>query len=62
MVRAMGESTAAPVVVDRGAGAGGELVLRRAGAHYEIISNGVFLMDTRGGASERLLVRAAVQN
>ncbi|MBB4775235.1 spermidine synthase [Actinomadura livida] len=50
-----------PVVVERAAGVGGELVLRRAGAHYEIISNGVFLMDTRGGASERLLVRAAVQ-
>ncbi|MGP4025725.1 spermidine synthase [Actinomadura sp. 3N407] len=48
-----------PVVVERADGAGGELVLRRAGAHYEIISNGVFLMDTRGGTSERLLVRAA---
>lgn len=50
-----------PVVVERAAGVGGELVLRRAGEHYEIISNGVFLMDTRGGASERLLVRAAVE-
>ncbi|HEU5160300.1 MAG TPA: spermidine synthase [Streptosporangiaceae bacterium] len=50
-----------PVVVDRAAGmAGGELVLRRAGGDYEIISNGVFLMDTRGGRSERLLVRAAL--
>lgn len=48
-----------PVVVARADGAGGELVLRRAGAHYEIISNGVFLMDTRNGESERLLVRAA---
>ncbi|MEV5830988.1 spermidine synthase [Spirillospora sp. NPDC052242] len=46
-------------VVERAAGIGGELVLRRDGAHYEIISNGVFLMDTRGGTSERLLVRAA---
>ncbi|MBE1536434.1 spermidine synthase family protein [Actinomadura algeriensis] len=46
-------------VVERAAGIGGELVLRRTGEHYEIISNGVFLMDTRGGASERLLVRAA---
>ncbi|XRQ15027.1 spermidine synthase [Actinomadura welshii] len=52
----------APVVVDRAAGVGGELVLRRDGAHYEIISNGVFLMDTRGGASERLLVRAALED
>jgi spermidine synthase len=51
----------APAVVDRAAGAaGGDLVLRRAGAHFEIISNGVFLMDTRGGRSERLLVRAAL--
>ncbi|RSN40476.1 MULTISPECIES: spermidine synthase [Actinomadura] len=46
-------------VVERAAGVGGELVLRRDGAHYEIISNGVFLMDTRDGRSERLLVRAA---
>ncbi|QFG26688.1 spermidine synthase [Actinomadura sp. WMMB 499] len=46
-------------VLERAAGVGGELVLRRDGGHYEIISNGVFLMDTRGGASERLLVRAA---
>jgi len=38
----------------------GELVLRRAGPHYEIVSNGTFLMDTRNGASERELVRAAV--
>jgi spermidine synthase len=52
---------AAPVVVERAPGrAGGELVLRRAGADFEIISNGVFLMDTRGGRSERLLVRAAL--
>ncbi|SPT57922.1 spermidine synthase [Actinomadura madurae] len=50
-----------PVVVERAAGAGGELVLRRDGAHYEIISNGVFLMDTRNGESERLLVRAAAE-
>jgi spermidine synthase len=37
----------------------GELVLRRVGPHHEIIANGVFLMDTRNGESERLLVRAA---
>lgn len=47
-------------VVDRVTTANGELVLRRDGEHFEIISNGTFLMDTRGGASERLLVRAAV--
>ncbi|HEY3682748.1 MAG TPA: spermidine synthase [Streptosporangiaceae bacterium] len=39
----------------------GELVLRRAGGHYEIVSNGTFLMDTRDGRSERLLVDAAVE-
>ncbi|MUL40456.1 spermidine synthase [Streptomonospora sp. PA3] len=50
-----------PVVVDRTTGAtGGELVLRRAGEHFEIISNGVFLMDTRDGASEREMVRACL--
>lgn len=48
------------VVVERAQGPGGELALRAApGGHYEIISNGVFLMDTRNGESERLLVRAA---
>jgi spermidine synthase len=46
-----------PVVVERDRTERGELVLRRAGEHFEIISNGVFLMDTRGGESERLLVR-----
>ena len=35
-------------------------MLRRAQAQHEIIHNGVFLMDTRNGASERLLVRAAL--
>jgi spermidine synthase len=38
----------------------GELVLRRDGTAYEVISNGVFLMDTRDGRSERLLVTAAL--
>jgi spermidine synthase len=37
----------------------GELVLRGDGVHFEVIANGMFLMDTRGGASERLLVDAA---
>jgi spermidine synthase len=35
-------------------------VLRQRGEHLEVISNGVFLMDTRDGRSERLLVRAAL--
>ena len=47
-------------VVDRVTTGRGELVLRRAGEHFEIISNGVFLMDTRNGASERVLVREAL--
>ncbi|GAA4951690.1 spermidine synthase [Actinoplanes utahensis] len=38
----------------------GELVLRRRDGHFELISNGVFLMDTRSGESERMLIRAAV--
>ncbi|MEY9214146.1 spermidine synthase [Thermobifida halotolerans] len=51
-----------PVVVDRARGvSGGELVLRRVGADYEIISNGVFLMDTRDGRSEREMVRACLR-
>lgn len=47
-------------VIDRQAGAAGELVLRQVDDAYEIIANGVFLMDTRNGESERLLVRAAL--
>ena len=46
--------------VERVAGVGGELALRRDGEHFEIISNGTFLMDTRSSESERLLVRAAL--
>jgi spermidine synthase len=38
----------------------GELALRRSGTDFEIISNGVFLMDTRDGRSERLMVTAAL--
>jgi spermidine synthase len=49
-------------LIDRAEGrAGGDLVLRRTGTDYEIISNGVFLMDTRNGESERLLVNAAAE-
>jgi spermidine synthase len=47
-------------VLDRVDTPRGELVLRGDGRHFEVISNGVFLMDTRDGASERLLVRAAL--
>jgi spermidine synthase len=38
----------------------GELQLQRRGDHFEIISNGVFLMATYNGESERLLVTAAL--
>ena len=48
-------------VYERRTGENGELVLRGDGRHFEIISNGVFLMDTRAGESERLLVRAALE-
>ncbi|MET7752199.1 spermidine synthase [Micromonospora sp. NPDC005367] len=47
-------------VVDRVVTDRGELVLRRCAEHLEIISNGVFLMDTRAGSSERLLVRESL--
>lgn len=35
-------------------------MLRRAGRHFEVIANGTFLMDTRDGRSERVLVREAL--
>jgi spermidine synthase len=38
----------------------GELVLSRVGEHFEIVRDGVFLMDTRDGRSERLLATAAL--
>jgi spermidine synthase len=49
-----------PIVVDRVLTPRGELVLRREDEHFEVISNGVFLMDTRDGRSARLLVTAAL--
>ncbi len=49
-----------PVVVERRATPRGELVLRQAGEHYEVIANGTFLMDTRDGRSERALAREAL--
>lgn len=47
-------------VVERVKTPRGELALRTDGKHFEVISNGVFLMDTRDGRSERLLVTAAL--
>jgi spermidine synthase len=49
-----------PEVLDRVTTPRGELVLRRVEGVFEVISNGVFLMDSRDGRSERALVRAAV--
>jgi spermidine synthase len=49
-----------PEVLDRVSTPRGELVLRRVGDDLEIVSNGVFLMDSRDGRSERALVREAV--
>ncbi|WP_461035266.1 spermidine synthase family protein [Streptomyces mayteni] len=48
-----------PVVLARGEGPYGEVVLRRHGALLQIIANGCFLMDTSDGRSERLLVTEA---
>jgi spermidine synthase len=57
----MGEHPASSTeILDRAITARGELVLRRVGTHFEVISNGVFLMDTRDGRSERALVREAL--
>jgi spermidine synthase len=51
-----------PTVLDRRDGVGGELILRAADGHFEVIANGVFLMDTRNGESERLLIDAAAEH
>ena len=48
------------LIVERRQTPRGELVLRRAGADFEVIADGTFLMDTRDGRSERLLVREAI--
>lgn len=47
-------------VVERVSGSGGELQLQQRGAHYEMIYNGVFLMATYNGASERAAVNKAL--
>lgn len=48
------------MILERVQTARGELVLRETEDRLEIISNGVFLMDTSDGTSERLLIDAAV--
>jgi spermidine synthase len=49
-----------PVVLERATSPRGELCLRRRADQLEIISNGVFLMSTEGGGSERVLVDEAL--
>jgi spermidine synthase len=49
-----------PIVLDRRSTAHGELLLRRVDDAFELIANGVFLMDSRDGRSERELVRRAL--
>lgn len=49
-------------VIERTETPRGELQLQRRGDHYEIVSNGVFLMATYNGKSEKLLVRAALDH
>lgn len=57
----LGEPHGGPlVVVDRADGLNGELVLRSDGQDFEVIANGVFLMDTRETRSERAMARDTV--
>lgn len=60
MVEAGPEGEPERRIVDRRDTAHGELVLRRDGDDFEIVHDGMFLMDTRNGESERLLVTAAL--
>lgn len=48
-------------VIERCAGREGELQLQRRGSEYEIIYNGIFLMATYNGASEKAAVRDALK-
>jgi spermidine synthase len=52
--------TAEAVVVERVHSSRGELVLRKRGDIFQIVSNGVFLMDTADGRSEQLLAQLAI--
>jgi spermidine synthase len=52
-------SVAETVEREREPSSRGELALRRRGEIFEIVSNGVFLMDTSDGTSERLLAELA---
>jgi spermidine synthase len=55
----VGIVTQETTVIERVVGSCGELVLQQREGHFEIVANGVFLMDTRGRGSERLQVTAA---
>lgn len=50
-----------PEVIERVTTPRGELQLQRRGEHYEVISNGCFLMATYNGESERALIDLARQ-
>ena len=50
-----------PTVIERALTKHGEIQLQKRGSDYEIIFNGTFLMATYNGASEKLLVRAAIE-
>ncbi len=54
------EPSRRPTTVARESGLAGELVLREHDGVYELISNGVFLMDSSDGRSERELVALAL--
>ncbi len=49
-------------VIERVRGKGGELQLQRRGKEFEFIFNGVFLMASYNGASEREMVEAALNS
>lgn len=49
-----------PAVIARGDGVLGELALRRRGEVYELIVNGVFVMDTAETSTEEMLARAVL--
>ncbi len=51
----------AAVVIERCRGLAGEIQLQRRGEEYEIIYNGVFLMATYNGASEKAAVKEALK-
>ena len=48
-------------VIERCLGKAGEIQLQRRGSEYEIIYNGIFLMATYNGASEKAAIREAIK-